>query len=190
MIDRNCFTNVSKKDVNEIRQIIDDNINKNEKIIVILKGTWREYLICTEKQVYIIKKGFMTGHTFGDGVFRMPYNNITNAEVDYHLLTGYFELSAGGLQNKRLSYWSSDNNTDPAKQPNVITINTKELRDQFHKATEIILERVAMNTNSGDSAVQKSTTAADEIKKYKELLDMGAITQAEYSAKKKALLGL
>ena len=32
--------------------------------------------------------------------------------------------------------------------------------------------------------------AADEIRKYKELLDMGAITQEEFDAKKKQLLGL
>lgn len=39
---------------------------------------------------------------------------------------------------------------------------------------------------SGSSAV----SAADEIKKFKELLDMGIITQAEFDAKKKQLLGL
>jgi hypothetical protein len=33
-------------------------------------------------------------------------------------------------------------------------------------------------------------SVADEIKKYKSLLDAGAITQAEYDAKKKQLLGL
>lgn len=32
--------------------------------------------------------------------------------------------------------------------------------------------------------------AADEIKKYKELLDMGAITQEEFDLKKKQLLGI
>ena len=32
--------------------------------------------------------------------------------------------------------------------------------------------------------------AADEIRKYKELLDMGAITQEEFDAKKRQLLGL
>lgn len=35
-----------------------------------------------------------------------------------------------------------------------------------------------------------STSVADEIKKFKELLDMGAITEDEYNAKKKELLGL
>ncbi|MBR0349272.1 MAG: SHOCT domain-containing protein [Clostridia bacterium] len=33
-------------------------------------------------------------------------------------------------------------------------------------------------------------TSADELKKFKELLDMGAITQEEFDAKKKQLLGL
>ena len=33
-------------------------------------------------------------------------------------------------------------------------------------------------------------TSADELKKFKELLDMGAITQEEFDAKKKELLGL
>lgn len=34
------------------------------------------------------------------------------------------------------------------------------------------------------------TSSADEIKKFKELLDMGAITQEEFNDKKKELLGL
>lgn len=38
--------------------------------------------------------------------------------------------------------------------------------------------------------IQETTTNADELKKYKELLDSGAITQEEYDAKKKELLGL
>ena len=45
--------------------------------------------------------------------------------------------------------------------------------------------------NSEQTNVTSNTpSAADEIKKYKELLDMGAITQEEFEAKKKQLLGL
>ena len=46
---------------------------------------------------------------------------------------------------------------------------------------------------SDQAAAQQSsqqTSAADEIKKFKELLDMGAITQEEFDSKKKQLLGL
>jgi ABC-type transport system involved in multi-copper enzyme maturation permease subunit len=38
--------------------------------------------------------------------------------------------------------------------------------------------------------IQQQTNNADELKKYKELLDDGAITQEEYNIKKKQLLGL
>jgi predicted Zn-dependent peptidase len=36
----------------------------------------------------------------------------------------------------------------------------------------------------------QQTSSADELKKYKELLDQGIITQEEFDAKKKQLLGL
>ena len=39
-------------------------------------------------------------------------------------------------------------------------------------------------------AVVQQTSAADELKKFKELLDMGVISQEEFDAKKKQLLGL
>ena len=40
------------------------------------------------------------------------------------------------------------------------------------------------------SAVPAGISSADELKKYKELLDAGIITQVEFDAKKKQLLGL
>ncbi|MDF4200463.1 SHOCT domain-containing protein [Bacillus subtilis] len=40
------------------------------------------------------------------------------------------------------------------------------------------------------SAPAPSISAADELKKYKELLDMDAITQEEFEIKKKQLLNL
>jgi len=45
-------------------------------------------------------------------------------------------------------------------------------------------------TNNVQGANTNNINVANEIKKYKELLDMGAITQEEYDAKKKQLLGL
>ena len=43
---------------------------------------------------------------------------------------------------------------------------------------------------SDEVAKQPPVSAADEIKKYKELLDIGAITQAEFDKKKAQLLGI
>lgn len=38
--------------------------------------------------------------------------------------------------------------------------------------------------------IASATSNADELKKFKELLDLGVITQDEFDAKKKQLLGL
>ena len=56
-----------------------------------------------------------------------------------------------------------------------------------NKALELI-EQYRSRKNAPQSVVQVS--AADEVKKFKELLDLGVISQEEFDAKKKQLLGL
>ena len=46
------------------------------------------------------------------------------------------------------------------------------------------------NHDGAGATVVQQASAADEIKKFKELLDMGIITQEEFDAKKRQLLGL
>ena len=46
------------------------------------------------------------------------------------------------------------------------------------------------NINNNSESTTNSMSAADELKKFKELLDGGVITQEEFDAKKKQLLGL
>lgn len=66
----------------------------------------------------------------------------------------------------------------------------------YKKFKLIDIEPVVINPidESSETTVVNDTTEtlsnAEEIKKFKELLDMGAITQEEFDAKKKELLGL
>ena len=62
-------------------------------------------------------------------------------------------------------------------------------RNEIHTCVnELLIAR----QNKIPMAVKQETSvsSADELKKYKELLDMGAITQEEFDTKKKQLLGL
>ena len=65
-------------------------------------------------------------------------------------------------------------------------------RDEIHECiTDLLIER--QNQKAAEATVIKqepTKSNADELKKYKELLDMGVITQEEFDAKKKQLLGL
>lgn len=65
----------------------------------------------------------------------------------------------------------------------------KNKDEVFDTISEVLLER----QNKWNEVVAKqdmSQSNADEIKKFKELLDSGIITQEEFDAKKKQLLGL
>lgn len=59
-------------------------------------------------------------------------------------------------------------------------------------AEEIIarLSRMKIAACEDQNGIERSGSEADEILKYKQLLDIGAITQEEFEAKKKQLLGL
>jgi len=106
-----------------------------------LKGAFKEALICTDSKVIIVKGGFMTGQVFGTNVFQMPYKNIAGVEIKFHLVSGYFEISSGGMQNTVKSYWSQDPNTDPAKAPNCVSINRSHV-EKFRAACNFILSRL------------------------------------------------
>lgn len=86
-----------------------------ESVEVQLKGVWNEVPVCTDRRVLILKSGIMTGQVFGSNAFQLPYSNIAGVEVKFHLLTGFFELSAGGMQNTDKSYWATNNAANPAR---------------------------------------------------------------------------
>ena len=167
-------------------------VPEDEPILLELKGAFKEYLICTDKMVYIVKKGFMTGHTLGNGAFSLPYESISNAEVNMGFATGYFQITGAGIQSKQLNYWSNDRSSDPKQQPNVISLSSRAMKNDFTEAAQFIMQRKAeLAAQEKAPAVQAvATSAADEILKFKGLLDAGIITQEEFDAKKKQLLGL
>src|ERR1019366_10767698 len=68
----------------------------SEQVFIKLRGAFKEALVCTSMRIIILKAGWMTGQLFGTGMFQCPYANVAGAQVNYRLLTGYFEISAGG----------------------------------------------------------------------------------------------
>lgn len=62
-------------------------------------------------------------------------------------------------------------------------------RDNVYKELNTLINK-RQGTPSGTTVVKQDLSSADELKKYKELLDSGVITQEEFDAKKKQLLGL
>lgn len=61
--------------------------------------------------------------------------------------------------------------------------------EEIHKVISDILINRQRNSGRYTSAAQNTDTV-DRLKKYKELLDSGVITQEEFDAKKKELLNM
>ena len=165
------------------------SLDQDEKVLLWLKGAFKEWLVCTDKQVFVIKQGFLTGHVFGSGVFQIPYKNITNVTVNYHLLSGYFELSSGGMQNSEKKYWSTDEKNDPAKAPNCISITGKDLANEFKKACGFIINLVQEQTQINNTRNSNATNdLIENIEKLAALKDAGILTEEEFTIKKNELL--
>ena len=64
-------------------------------------------------------------------------------------------------------------------------------RDELHEViSKLLIERQSKSASSATIKQEVPQSSADELKKFKELFDSGVITQEEFDAKKKQLLGL
>lgn len=112
-------------------------LQSGETVCVKLRGVVKEALVCTDRRVLILKTGFMAGHTFGTNVFQVAYRNVTSAQVNSHLITGYLEVSAGGVQNVPTSYWARGNNS-PQKRDNCVSLGRRHFQ-KFQRAAGFIV---------------------------------------------------
>lgn len=128
--------------------------------VVVILWLRKEELIVTDKKVY----GKVA---FGKRV-DLPIDSIS--AVSTSLLKGI----AVGTSSGKISFKLINN------------------RDEIHSLiSKLIMERQKEEkTKTKIVTQQPNSTNADELKKYKELLDSGTITQEEFDAKKKQLLGL
>lgn len=98
--------------------------------------------------------------------FDLPLDSVTSVEVDFlhgiNVATSHAKLHFKCLKN------------------NI------EIRNIISK---LLVERQKVKESKDNSNIQNSSNA-DELKKFKELLDNGTITQNEFDEKKKQLLGL
>ncbi len=92
-----------------------------------------------------------------------------------------FETAAGMMNNKNSNFWAENSFTfDPSVVSN----------EKMEEVANYVKRRVDEIKSGENRVVTNAVSPAEELKKMKELLDMGIITQEEFDAKKKQLLGL
>ena len=122
-------------------------------------------------------------------------SNYAYAVTNKRLIMAQKKLVGQELQTVMLPQ-ITDVTTSTGMLLGTVTINTMGtifnvgINKQAVQAVSDRLHSLLAELQGGGEKTAPASSAADEIKKFKELLDMGAITREEFDAKKKQLLGL
>ena len=141
-----------------------------------------DYLI-----IYFMPSGTAANLVRGGGLGgkRIDFADITSVQFrEATTAVGFIQFSyPGSVESKGgIGDALNDENTIPFRSDQ--EVEAKEIYDY------IIARRAELKKPSAQATVAQQISPTDEIRKYKALLDEGIISQDEFDAKKKQLLGL
>ena len=152
-----------------------------------LNGVRGRHLDVYEDKVVITVKAnfgsFLTGN-ISDGektIYFVDCIGVQFKKSGFQIGYLQFETASGTMNNKSSNFFNENSFTwDTSKQSN-------ETMEEVANYCKKRIDEIKSNKNS---AAVVNVSPAEELKKFKELLDMGIITQEEFDSKKKQLLGL
>ena len=156
-----------------------------EKIVMQISTALAELKVYEDHCVLTAKKNavsLLITNKFFAGNKKFYYSDLTSVQFrDPGMITdGYMEFEYPGSR--------SGNSSGAYSSENAIAFTKKDL-DKMREIYNYIDGKIREYKNKGNGTVQQ-LSPADELKKFKELLDTGILTQEEFDAKKKELLGI
>ncbi len=151
-----------------------------------------EHVIITadDNGITFNRKGLSSALNRGHvGADKVPYYAVSAVNYkDPGLTRGNFGVSTNGDDNQHGGYASFDAiSSGSAYSQKYMVVFGRKHKDEILKLKAFVEEKVK-EAHQPKETTQSS--AADEIAKFKKLADNGVITQEEFEAKKKQLLGL
>lgn len=152
---------------------------------IVLEGRQGKSVVVDGCNVKINKKGWLLA-TQREKV--LPIKNITSVEVKKPgpIIAGFIQFSIAGGAARDSSYKVTGGTLDAVQDENSVVFAGNE---NYEIALNI--KKYIENFDQTDNqANQHTSSAADEIVKFKKLMDDGILTKEEFDAKKKQLLGI
>ena len=141
-----------------------------------------------DDRVEIKTKPSLLASYSGNGVKTIYYSDCIGIQFKpstsgHH--RGFLQLETAGMQKNENNYYSENSFVWSIGQKSAVT------NEQMEQIKNFIQKKLReYKTQPTASTVIQQASSADELKKFKELLDSEIITQEEFDAKKKQLLGL
>lgn len=161
--------------------------SETEKPVYDLKGArGRRLKVYEDKCIITTVVGigsFITGNV-SDGEKTIYYSDVLSVQFKRgNLQLGYLQLETASS--------AMNNKSDNFFNENTFTFDG-DLEVQMDEVQKYVKQKVdeAKKQKNAPIVVAGAVSNADELKKFKDLLDMGIITQEEFDVKKKQLLGL
>ena len=158
---------------------------ETDTLKISLKGVNGQLYIFEDK-VVIERKGILGFLLIGlAGSKTIPMNSIMSVQFKEgtSITNGFIQFGIlGGKENKA-------GLVSATRDENTVMIN-KKYNATARRIKEYIEQKIMERNQSPEIVVTQQSSTADEIAKFKSLLDQGVITQDEFDAKKKQLLGL
>lgn len=156
----------TKKEISELHKIL----SFDESIKAITSGltngsTW--LIVCTDRRVLMIDKGMV----YGVKLIEIPLDRITSITHSKGLLLGEVSITEGAVTR-------------------IIKNIPKNTVSFFTNTVNIEIENRKKSSQISVTKVLNEVSIPDEILKYKQLLDIGVLTQEEFDMKKKELLDI
>ena len=156
-----------------------------EKIVYEVQTNLSNLKVYEDHCVLSAKKNWITlliTNKFFAGEKKFYYSDLTSVQFRQPgaITDGYMEFEYPGSR--------SGNSGDAYSSENSIAFTKQHLALMEEVYTYI--EGKIREFKKKGNVVTQEISSADELKKYKELLDNGIITEEEFNAKKKQLLGL
>ena len=119
------------------------------------------------------------------------YNDITSVQFkNCGWTTGFIEFTMAGGIDRQGGAFSGVNNDNRFTFSKPTIGAAKKLAEEMETINTFIQAKIRECKNGTRVTNIQANSDADEIRKFKELLNEGIITQEEFEAKKKQILGL
>lgn len=143
-----------------------------------------------EDKIVLTQKGAMGFLTQGlQGEKTIYYSDISSVQFkNCGWTNGFFEFTFPGGIDKPGGALSGINNDNRFIFGKPTIGAAKKLAQEMEKFNEFIQNKLREYKTIKHNSVVQQTSNADEIRKYKQLMDEGILTEAEFNAKKKELL--
>ncbi len=125
---------------------------------------------------------------FTDGEKTIYFADLTGVQFRRcsTMLLGYLQFETASTQsNRRNGNWAANYDSENSF---TFEATVNDLMGEVTRFIKVQIEKI--KDGKTNPIIQQSVSAADELAKYKKLLDVGVLTQDEFDAKKKELLNL